>query len=491
MKDVQKVMIQRSATLREALRQQDAVGLGILLVVDEAGVFERTLTDGDLRRLVLQEADLQDTLADLPAIDAVTLPQTGSPIDAMNLMNVHEIDHIPVIGDDGRPAGVYMRKELDARIYLSRPHLGGEEIDFIEAALQSNWVAPLGPNVDAFESEMAAYLGVDSAAAVISGTAAIHLALRLVGVQRGDTVLCSSLTFVASANPILYLGAEPIFVDSEPESWNCSPSALERAIKWAEANGKRPKAAVIVNLYGQSADFDAILEICDRYDIAVVEDAAESLGATYKGKPSGSIGRLAALSFNGNKIITTSGGGMLVSNDVALIEEARFLSTQARDPASHYEHSVVGYNYRMSNVLAGIGRAQLKILDERVNQRRRVFDWYKKKLADITSIHWMPEAPFGRMTRWLTAATISKTSDGTDSASLIRHLSALNIEARPVWKPMHRQPLFSGAPYFEHDDGESVSDALFDSGICLPSGSDLLEEQVDRICEEIRRHLGR
>jgi len=488
--DIETLLIGRDATLADALQQQDSAGLGVLLLIDEQGRFDRTVTDGDLRRLVLSGALLEDGLDSLPKLDAITLPPEGTPIQAMGLMRRYEIDHIPVIDLDGRPVKIYHRRELDARIYLSRPHLGGSEIDYIEDALDSNWVAPLGPNVDAFEREMADYLGVKAAAAVVSGTAAIHLALELLGVGRGEHVICSSLTFVASANPILYLGATPIFVDSEPETWNMSPAALRRALEWSREQGFAPRAAIIVNIYGQSADYLALQDICDEFSVPIIEDAAESLGATFMNKKSGSVGVLNALSFNGNKIITTSGGGMLVSDEEELISRARFLSTQARDNAIHYEHSVVGYNYRMSNVLAGIGRGQLKVLDQRVSQRRQVFEWYRELLADVGEICWMPEASFGQSTRWLTACTIDSREPEKSARNLIDSLSEINVEARPVWKPMHRQPLYQGAAYFSHSEDDSISDYLFDHGICLPSGSDLLESQVKQISDRIKLFFG-
>ena len=490
MVDIETLLIGRGATLGEALQKQDTAALGVLLLVDAHGRFERTITDGDLRRIVLKGARLEDSLEALPEIDAITLPPEGTPIQAMGLMRKYAIDHIPVIDFDGRPVKVYHRRELDARIYLSRPHLGGFEIGYIEDALDSNWVAPLGPNVDAFEREMAEYLGVRAAAAVVSGTAAIHLALDLLGVGPGAHVICSSLTFVASANPIVYLGATPIFVDSEPDTWNMSPPALRRALEWSQQKGIAPRAVIIVNIYGQSANYSALQSICDEFNVPVIEDAAESLGATYKDQKSGSLGTLGTLSFNGNKIITTSGGGMLVSDDEDLISRARFLSTQARDDATHYEHSVIGYNYRMSNVLAGIGRGQLKVLDERVRQRRQVFEWYRELLGEIDEISWMPEASFGQSNRWLTACTIESQDLSKSARNLVDSLSEINVEARPVWKPMHRQPLYQGAAYFSHSEEESVSDYLFDHGICLPSGSDLLESQVKQIADRVKLFFG-
>ncbi|WP_035331116.1 DegT/DnrJ/EryC1/StrS family aminotransferase [Cytobacillus firmus] len=372
-----------------------------------------------------------------------------------------------------------------SKIFLSPPHMSGEEQKYINEAFETNWIAPLGPNVDAFEKELAEYAGVRDAAAVSSGTAAIHLALRLLDVKQGDVVFCSALTFVASANPILYQGAEPVFIDSEPDSWNMSPDALGRAMIRAVNAGKRPKAVIIVNLYGQSAKMNELLAICNQYNVPVIEDAAESLGAEYQGKKSGTLGKFGVFSFNGNKIITTSGGGMLVSNDEEALQKARFLATQARDPAAHYQHSLAGNNYRMSNILAGVGRAQLKVLDERVRARQEVFKRYKEALGNIEGITFMPELPNTMHNRWLTTLTINTKILGLTPIDIINFLADKNIEARPVWKPLHLQPLFKGAEYFPHTSTRSVSGELFHSGICLPSGSNLSEEQQARVIEGV------
>ncbi|WP_301292690.1 DegT/DnrJ/EryC1/StrS family aminotransferase [Paenibacillus tyrfis] len=375
---------------------------------------------------------------------------------------------------------------LNQRIYLSPPHMGQEEQQWVQQAFATNWIAPLGPNVDVFEKEIAGYVGAGGALALSSGTAAIHLALRLLGVGAGDTVFCSSLTFVASVNPVLYQGAEPVFIDSEPESWNMSPQALERALSEAKRAGKLPKAVVVVNLYGQSADMDPLLDLCDQYGVPVIEDAAESLGATYKGRASGTLGRFGTYSFNGNKIITTSGGGMLVSDDLEALEKARYWATQARDPAPHYEHSEVGFNYRMSNVLAGIGIGQLHMLPERIETRRAIFAAYAEALGSMEGVEFMPEASFGQATRWLTTLTVDPQVARTTSGDIIRALAEANIESRPVWKPMHLQPLFQGCAYYPHQEGHSVSDRLFEQGICLPSGSSLTETEQAKVIEIVK-----
>jgi dTDP-4-amino-4,6-dideoxygalactose transaminase len=482
MNDVAKLMINQTVSIRDALRQLDQNGSGVLLLTDDGGRFQRTITDGDIRRLLLDNSSLDDSLAKLTVRESVVLTEGFTRQSALELMNQHSINHLPVLDIDGRVVRLLDRKEVDEQILLSTPHMGEYEREFVEEAFRTNWIAPLGPNVDAFERELAEKIGVRHAAAVSSGTSAIHLALILLGVSRGDRVFCSALTFAASANPIIYQGAEPVFIDSEPESWNMSPIALEDAFKAAQADGRLPKAVIVVNLYGQSADFDPIIQICDRYGVPIVEDAAESLGALYKGKQSGTFGKLGVFSFNGNKIITTSGGGMLVSDDEKLITRARFLATQAREPALHYEHQVIGYNYRMSNILAGVGRGQLRVLDQRVEARREVFQRYQDGLADKEALNWMPEPHWSRSNRWLTTCTINSDLLGIDATQLIRLLAAERIEARPVWKPMQMQPVFVGCEYFSHN-GESISQKLFDRGICLPSGSNLTPNQQFQVIE--------
>ncbi|MED1205202.1 DegT/DnrJ/EryC1/StrS family aminotransferase [Heyndrickxia acidicola] len=375
------------------------------------------------------------------------------------------------------------------RIFLSPPHMSGNEEKYVQKAFELNWIAPLGFNVDAFEKEMCQYVGVKEAAAVTSGTAAIHLALILLGVGKGDVVFCSSLTFIASANPVLYQGAEPVFIDSEPDTWNMSPQALELAFQDSLKNGVLPKAVIVVNLYGQSAKWDEIRRTCEKYDVPIIEDAAESLGSVYKGKASGTLGTFGVYSFNGNKIITTSGGGMLLSNNYSAIREARFLSTQARDPAPHYQHSSVGYNYRMSNILAGIGRGQLEVIEDRVFARRSVFEFYKEHLGHLPGIQFMPELEGTFSNRWLTALTIDEKVCGVSAAEMLKILESENIEARPIWKPLHMQPLFKENKYYRHSDSESISEELFITGICLPSGSNLQKEDQVRIIHCIQNRI--
>lgn len=369
-----------------------------------------------------------------------------------------------------------------ARIFLSPPHMGDLEQKYVAEAFASNWIAPLGPHVESFQREFAATVGVSHSLATVSGTAALHLALQLVGVGQGDDVFVSSLTFAASVNPIRYLGATPVLVDSERDSWNIDPDLVAQAFRERAKIGKLPKALVVVHLYGQSANLDPIVECCREYEVPMIEDAAEALGATYKGRPVGTFGRAGVFSFNGNKIITTSGGGMLVSEDRRLIAHAFKLATQARDPAPYYEHSQVGYNYRMSNVLAGIGRGQLRMLSERVAARRRNFEFYSAALGDMPGIEFMPEASWGTHTRWLTTAIITPPEFGIDRDELRQRLDAANIEARPVWKPMHLQPVYRGCTAL----GGAVAEDLFRRGLCLPSGSNMSADDLERVVTTVR-----
>ena len=360
------------------------------------------------------------------------------------------------------------------RILLSLPHMGGREQIYVSEAFASNWMSTVGPNITAFEREFENRIGLPSVA-LSSGTAAIHLGLRLLGVGPGDEVFCPTLTFAASCNPVRYLGAEPVFLDSDYVTWNLDPNILEDALRERAQRGKLPRALVVVDLYGQCADLDSILAICRSYEVPALEDAAEALGATYRKRPAGTFGELGVFSFNGNKIITTSGGGMLASRNAAWVEKARFWSQQARDPGIAYEHSELGYNYRMSNVLAGIGRGQLEVLDLRVQQRRAIAFRYREAFAGLPGISLMPQAPYGLHTNWLSCFLIDEAEFGCSRDELIRSLDAANIESRPVWKPMHLQLLYAGCQCY----GGEVAEDLFRRGICLPSSSSLsLEDQL-------------
>ncbi|MEK4555297.1 aminotransferase class I/II-fold pyridoxal phosphate-dependent enzyme [Jeotgalicoccus sp. FSL K6-3177] len=375
----------------------------------------------------------------------------------------------------------------ESRILLSSPHMGGTEEKYVQEAFDTNWIAPLGNNVNEFENQVKVFTGSNAACALSSGTAGIHIALDLLGVQQDDVVFCSSLTFIASANPILYLGAEPVFIDSDLESWNMSPIALEKAFKAYKERGKMPKAVVIVNLYGQSAKMDELMAICDKYNVPVVEDAAESLGATYKGKMSGTFGKFGIFSFNGNKIITTSGGGMIVSDDEEMIQKALKKATQARDQAVHYQHSEVGYNYRLSNISAGIGRGQMEVLEQRVNEKREIFDRYESALGAIEGIDMMPELEDTYHNRWLSTMTVDSEKLGVTALEIVEHLAQSNIEARPVWKPMHIQPLFVECDYFS--ESEDNSKYLYENGICLPSDTKMTVNQQELVISQINELL--
>ena len=365
------------------------------------------------------------------------------------------------------------------RIYLSPPHMGEKERAYFEDAFDSNWIAPLGMHVDSFEKEMAEYLGMKHAAALSSGTSALHLALKILGIKENDTVLCPSLTFSASANVILYEKAQPIFVDSNPETWVIDLNALQKAIV-----EHKPKVLISVDLYGQGCDYDSILDLCEKHNVLLIEDSAEALGADYKRKKCGSFGEMGILSFNGNKIITTSSGGMLVSTNEDYVKKARFLSTQAREKVLHYEHKELGYNYRMSNLLAAVGRGQLEILNERVSKRKFIFNQYEKALSHLDGLKFMKEANYGESNRWLTALTVDEKVTGISKNQIIDFLEKENIESRPVWKPMHMQPLYKKCEYVK-SGYRDVSAELFENGLCLPSGSSLSEEDQSRIIDII------
>jgi dTDP-4-amino-4,6-dideoxygalactose transaminase len=370
---------------------------------------------------------------------------------------------------------------MTERIYLSTPHMGGEELKFIQEAFDTNWISPAGPHITNFENELGHYLDGMAVAALASGTSAIHLALIILGVERGDEVICSTFTFSGTCNPIVYLGATPVFVDSEPDTWNMDPDLLKTCIVDRIAKGKKPKAIIPVHLYGMPAKMNEIMAVAKEFEIPVIEDAAEALGSIYHSKKCGTFGDFGVLSFNGNKIITTSGGGALTSKKESLIAKARFLATQARDKAVHYQHSEIGYNYRLSNICAGIGRGQLRVLNERVQQRRNVYENYVKVLSDA-SITFLnePEGLFSN--RWLTAVLLP---NGTDVYGLISFLEESNIETRPLWKPMHQQPVFQQYPSYSN----AISDKLFERGICLPSGSNLTAQQQQMVIDRILQFL--
>ncbi|HEX5587927.1 MAG TPA: aminotransferase class I/II-fold pyridoxal phosphate-dependent enzyme [Acidimicrobiia bacterium] len=367
------------------------------------------------------------------------------------------------------------------RLYLSPPDVGPEERALLLDAFDSNWIAPLGPHVDAFEQELAAFVGAPQAAALSSGTAALHLALHMLGVGPGDDVVVPTLTFVATANVVRYVGAQPVFVDADAATWNLDPQRLQELLAARAAAGRLPKAVITVDLYGQCAEYDAIVAASAEHGVPIIEDAAEALGATYRGAAAGSFGTIGVFSFNGNKVITTSGGGMLVSSDPTYVERARHLSTQARDPAPHYEHSELGFNYRMSNLLAALGRGQLRTLPGKITRRRATNARYRAAFADVDGIGFMPNAPEGEPINWLTVITIDEAAFGASPAQVREHLESHNIEARPAWKPMHLQPLYADA----ETHGGEVAERIFRTGLCLPSGSSMTDADIDRVVAEV------
>ncbi|UTW67108.1 DegT/DnrJ/EryC1/StrS family aminotransferase [bacterium SCSIO 12643] len=369
------------------------------------------------------------------------------------------------------------------KIWLSSPHMGDEELENVKDAFENNWVAPAGPAIHQFEKDLAKYFNVHDAAALASGTGALHLALVNLGVKRGDEVICQSMTFAASANPITYLGAKPIFIDSESNTWNIDPEVVRQVVVDKIAKGKKPKAIIVVHLYGMPAKMTELENISMEFDIPIIEDAAEAAGSTYLGKKCGSFGRMGIMSFNGNKIITTSGGGALLSNDWHTISQARFLATQAKDNAPHYQHSQIGYNYRISNICAAIGVGQMKVLDKRVQQRRANFDFYYEKLNDLPGLSFLMEPDGHFSNRWLTAIVVEpKLSNGVTRERIRLTLDADNIESRPLWKPLHMQPVYKYAEYY----GNGVAENLFQHGLCLPSGSNLTQSDLNRVVGIIR-----
>ena len=380
-----------------------------------------------------------------------------------------------------------LKTKVNKRIYLASPHMGALEKIFVNEAFDTNWVAPLGPNVNNFEKEVAEYVGAKHASALVSGTSSIHLAIKLLGIKPGDIVFCSSLTFAATCNPIIYEGAEPVFIDAEYKSLNMCPVALRNAFEAYSKKGKLPKAVIVVHLYGQSSDMDKIMDICNEYNVPVIEDAAESLGATYKGKQTGTIGKYGIYSFNGNKIITTSGGGMLVSDDEEGIKKSRFWATQARDNARYYQHTELGYNYRMSNIVAGIGRGQIRVLDERIEKKKYIYEKYKEAFNDIPDIEMANICEYGEPNYWLSIGILSNESK-VKPLDIILALEEENIESRHIWKPMHMQPFYEKYDFFKADNTEkdSVSEDIFERGICLPSDTKMTDEEIERVIRIIR-----
>jgi dTDP-4-amino-4,6-dideoxygalactose transaminase len=478
--------VSRDTPVRDAMARIDARRGLPCLVTDSDGRLLRTVTDGDIRRGLLAGLTLDHPVADLPGRDPVTVPPDAAPAGMLALMAATGVTVLVVADAAGRPQRLVRRQELAPDLLLSPPHMGPAEQAFVAEAFADNWIAPAGPHLAAFEAALAPVTGRRHVVALSSGTAALHLAVRVLDIGPGDQVLVSDTTFAASLNPILYQGAEPVLIDSEPGSWNMSPGALGRALTAAAARGRPPKAIIVVHLYGQPADMEAIMALADAHGVPVIEDAAESLGATCGNRPSGAHGLLSAFSFNGNKIITTSGGGALASDDPALIARARSLSTQGRDPAEHYQHSEIAFNYRMSNILAGIGRGQLALLPDRVAARRAIFARYREALGTIPGIGFQDEAPGTTGNRWLTVARFDPDHIPVHPYRIMAGLRAQGIDSRPGWKPMHMQPLARAFRFWPHDHDHPVSPGLFLTSLALPSGSAMTPADQDRVIAAVR-----
>ncbi len=453
----------------------------LCVVQGPSGAIVRSITDGDVRRALLAGASLDNSVNILPEQAPISVKQEASRDEMLSLMRSKKVASLLVLNDEGELVDVVDRSEIEDQILLSPPHLSQLEITYIKQALDDNWVAPAGPNLLRFETELAQKVDRSHALALSSGSGALHLALRVLDVGPGDRVYVSDMTFIASVQPIFYEQAIPVLIDADPEHWNMSVPALERQLAKDHAAGTLPKALVVVHLYGQSADMGAIMQLAESYGVPVVEDAAESLGASYRNRPSGTDGVLAAYSFNGNKIITTSGGGALVSDRQDLIDHARKLSTQGRDTAEHYQHSEVAYNYRMSNILAGIGLGQLSVLDDRVRRRREIFDLYKQELSDIDGITFQGEPPDSRGNRWLSVIAFDPDKIAYHPYTVLRRMRERGLETRPAWKPMHMQPLCRHLEFMPHSDIDTVSSSLFLRSLCLPSGTAMTDEDVRRV----------
>ena len=485
MKNLISYIISEQETIGNALSKLDKADKKILLLIDQDKNFLRTITDGDIRRLLLLGFNLDDRLIVLPPKKSISISSGSSDDEILKLIIENKVTAVPLI-DNQKIIDIVFREDLNpSKILLSIPHMSGAETSFIDEAFNTNWIAPLGPNVDSFEEELGNYLGKDYyAAALNSGTSAIHLAIKLLGIRKGDTVLCSSFTFSASANPIIYEGAIPVFVDSEPTSWGMSPSALRNAIESLIERNKKPKALIVVHLYGQSARMSDICKIAREFSIPIIEDAAESMGSEYDNKKCGTLGDIGIFSFNGNKIITTSGGGALISKNKEIIERAKYFASQARTHNKpYYEHYDVGYNYRMSNVLAGIGRGQLKVLDDRVRQKREIFNYYKDNL-DLDLINWQPELKESKSNRWLSVFSFNQSYSNISTQFIVSFLEKRNIEARYLWKPLHTQPIFKDYEYYPNSS-ESFCEKTYNHGLCLPSASSMTKLQQDKVIESL------
>jgi dTDP-4-amino-4,6-dideoxygalactose transaminase len=475
-----------SDTLRKAMLKLDSLEDKLCVVCGTNGQVVRTVTNGDVRRFLLSGGSMDDKLSALPEKKPISALYGTSDSDLLDIMVQNDINTIVLVDQRGTPLTLCNRASLTKKILLSPPHLGKNEMRYVQEAFDSNWIAPAGPNLTMFENKLAKTIAREHALAVSSGTAALHLALRVLGINAGDRVYVSDLTFVASLQPILYENATPVLIDSEPTGWNMSPMALERKLLKDEVTGDLPAAIIVAHIYGQVADMPAIMNLAERYKIPVIEDAAEGLGANIDGKPCGSHGILSAFSFNGNKMITTSGGGALASDCEELIERARNLSSQGRDLGEHYQHSAVAYNYRMSNVLAGIGLGQLDVLAARVKRRREIYEMYRDSLMEIGGFSFQLELVNTIGCRWLTVIQCDPDVIDLHPYQIMRRLSQLGIETRPAWKPMHMQPLCSTYEFEPHNEDNTVSSSLFLRSLCLPSGSVMLNADIERVVHSIK-----
>lgn len=486
---IEPYIVRLDTLVRETVKVINAAPLKIAIVVDETGRVVRTVTDGDIRRGLLQGIDLKAPVSSLPGRAPVTCPDDADSNAVAYILSTADVRAVIRVDADGMPTGLADRANTSGMIFMSPPHIGTAELDFVKSAFKDNWVAPAGPNLELFEQQLQTLSGRTYALALSSGTAALHLAMRVFGVERGDRVYVSDATFVASVQPVLYQQAQPVLIDSEPHSWNMSPDALERKLERDAKDGKLPRAIILVHLYGQPAEVKAIRGLADRFGVALVEDAAESLGASYGNQPSGAHGDLAAFSFNGNKIITTSGGGALVGDCVHLLDLARNLSTQGREPYEHYQHSQIAYNYRMSNVLAGIGIGQLQLLSQRVDARRNIFERYHEGLSGIAGVDFQNEVENSRGNRWLSVITLDPRIIDIHPFQMMRELRKRGIETRPGWKPMHMQPLCENFEFEPHSATDVVSSRIFLQSLCLPSGSSMTPAEQFWIIEQIKKIL--
>jgi dTDP-4-amino-4,6-dideoxygalactose transaminase/CBS domain-containing protein len=483
--DIDEIFVTKQQSIKDAFEKLNQTGSAGLLLINEEGKLLRTITDGDLRRLLLKEGNIEVALANMISKIPITLGPEATDQEIIEVLDKAELDFLVIVDQYNVPIRLVARRDVSSKIWLSEPHLSGKEIDYIKEALDSNWLAPMGPNNSGFERDVVDYLAKDlDAIAVNSGTAAIHLALIGIGVKMGDIVLCSSLTFAGSAFPIVYQNALPVFIDCDQSTWNMCPNSLELAIKKYILIGKKPKAIIVVDLFGMSADYEKIIDIANAYDIPIVEDAAESLGSTYQGNKCGSFGEFGIFSFNGNKIITTSGGGMLICRNQDKVKYLRKVASQSREPVVHYEHKEVGYNYLMSNVLAGVGRAQLQCLDDRIRVKRDIFRRYKELLSDIPGLQFQAEPVGSASNRWLTAIRLLNLVDFKKITEIVSELRAFEIDTRPIWKPMHLQPFFHQAELVSAQK-KPICEDIFNSGLCLPSTTKLTASQQENVVERL------